>query len=104
MVLGREGDQGCYGAVDGDEYPPDYHAARNGKHMILGPVVRHQCSLAEDRQEDGCVQGSAPHPMTGDLAVTLNEITVPDQFSKYVENDGVVNGVGYPLDEILDLE
>lgn len=65
--------------------------------MVLGPVVGYQRCLAEDSEEHSSVQSSSPYPMSVSLALAVNDIAVPDELSKDVEDDGVVDGVGNPL-------
>lgn len=104
VELGRKGDHGGDGAVDGDEDPPNGHGAGNGNDMVLGPVAGDKAGLAEDREEDGCVEGGTPHPVAGDLTVLEYQVAVPDELAKDVKDDGVVDGVEEPFDEYLHTE
>lgn len=65
--------------VDGDEDVPDNHAAGNSQHMILGPIVGDQSRFAQNSKQNRAVEGRPPHPMACDFAVSLDEITVPEQ-------------------------
>jgi len=104
VVLGRDADHGRDGGVAGDEDPPDDHAARDGHDVVLGPVVGHQCRLAQHGEQDGRVHGRAPDPVARYLAVALDQVAQPEELAADVQDDGVVNGVGDPRRERLDAE
>ena len=72
--------------------------------MVLCPVICDQCSLAEHRQERSTVQRSSPDPVPSDLAVSLNQIAVPEKLTANVEDDRMVSSIQNPPRECLDLE
>lgn len=47
ILIGHIG-HGCHDTVDSDEEIPESHAAGDGKHVVLGPVVGNQSRLAQD--------------------------------------------------------
>lgn len=84
MILGRDSYEGGDGGIDGDKNVPYHHAARNGNNVVFGPVVRYQCSLAEDGKQDRGVHGRTPNPVTGYLSVGLHAVVGPHELTSKI--------------------
>lgn len=97
MVLHGYASHWCDNTVDSSHDIPDSHASGNGDNMVLCPVVGDQSCLSEDSKESSTIQCRAPYPMTCDLAISLDKITMPDKFTPNVEHDGMIDSVGNPL-------
>lgn len=72
--------------------------------MVLGPIARHKRRLAKHRKERSIVHGSTPDPMACDLAVTLDEISQPEELAEDVKDERVIRGVEDPLERYPELE
>lgn len=103
-VLHGKVDLGCHNTVGGDEDVPNSHAAGDGKYVVFGPVVGNKRRLAQHRQENSAIERGSPDPVTSNLAVSLNQIPIPEELGPNIEDDGVVEGVGDPLCKRLQLE
>lgn len=78
MILHGKVDLGGHYTVNCDENIPNSHAAWDGQHVVLGPVVRNKCRFAQYSQENCGIQCCSPDPVASNLAVSLNEIAVPE--------------------------
>lgn len=87
VVLLRDTDHGGDGSVGRNEGEKQGHGARDGEHVVLGPVVGDESRLAEHREQNRAVHGRAPHPVACNLAVALNLIIGPDELAKDVEHE-----------------
>lgn len=101
MVFHGKINLGRHRTVGSNENIPNGHTAGNSKHVVFGPVARNKGRFTQDRQEDCTVQGGSPDPVTCNLAISLDEISVPEEFCPDIEDDGVIEGVGNPLSKRL---
>lgn len=78
-VLGGEVQQGGEGGVGGEEEQPEEQGAGDGEDVVFGPDVGDEGGFAEDGGDGGGVDGGAPDPVAGELAVALDEVGVEDE-------------------------
>ena len=84
FVREAAGDQRRHGAVDGNEDEPERHAAWDGEEGPFGPNIGYERGFAQDRGENGGVEGGSPDPMAGCFAVALGEVPGEDEFGEYI--------------------
>lgn len=90
--------------VQRQEEEPEQQRPRDGDDVPFGPRVGDEAGFAEDGDEGAGVDGRAPYPVTGRLAVGLDQVVPEEEHGDEEDDEGMVEAVGDPRDKRVHLE